>query len=123
MTENQLVSLWVTARWHIIISQLGPIFLLIVTVALLGAGLPAAPLTVRVAAAGILLASGTLGALVQIAAANEALAVIDDLMELENPSALSTRLIRSAPWVDVVRFATPTMFVFIYASIIWALFF
>ena len=123
MTEIDLVTLWVKARMHIIFSQLGPIFLLIVTVALLAAGLPSAPLTVRVAAAGILLASGTLGALAQIASANEGLAIIDDLLLLENPSALSTRIIASAPWVDVVRFATPTMFVFIYAAITWALFF
>jgi hypothetical protein len=123
MTEHELVSLWVRARWHIIISQLGPIFLLIVTVGFLAAGLPSAPLTVRVAAAGILLASGTLGALTQIASANEGLAVIDDLLVLENPSSLTTRIIASAPWVDVVRFATPTIFVFIYAAIIWALFF
>jgi len=123
MTENDLVSLWVKARWHIIVSQLGPIFLLIVTVALLAAGLPSAPLTVRVAAAGILLASGTLGALTQIASANEGLAIIDDLLVLEKPSALSTRIIASGPWVDVVRFATPAIFVVIYLAILWALFF
>jgi len=57
MTEHDLITLWNKARWHIIISQLAPTFLLTSLVALLTFGLGEAEFTVRLGAAGILLAS------------------------------------------------------------------
>jgi len=122
MTEHELITLWVTARWHIIISQLAPTFLLISLVALLLIGLDGADLTVRVAAAGILLASGILGSLVQIAAATEGLAIITDLRAAGSTSALSRRVVASAPWVNIVRFLTPAVFVVVFVVLLAALF-
>ncbi|KFF59801.1 hypothetical protein JF66_08690 [Cryobacterium sp. MLB-32] len=122
MTEHDLIALWSKARWHIIISQLAPTFLLTSLVALLVLGLGAAEFSVRVAAAGILLASGVLGALVQIAAANEGLAIIADLRATAPTSALSHRIVASGPWVNVVRFLTPGVFVVVYVALLAALF-
>ncbi len=122
MTEYQLIRLWSKTRQHLIISQLGPIFLLIVTIGLLGAGLRHAPLTVRLAAAGILLASGILGSLVQYSAANEAMAIADDLRTLGASSTLTTRIIRERPWANVVKFVTPTIFVLVFIAVLLALF-
>jgi hypothetical protein len=65
MTEIDLLGLWQKARLHLVISQMAPTFLLIATVALFPLGLGQAPIVVRLAALGILLASGILGALVQ----------------------------------------------------------
>ena len=122
MTEHELISLWTRARWQIIVSQFAPTFLLTALVAFLSLGLAEAELSVRIAAAGILLASGILGALTQIASANEGLAIVADLCALPASSALGRGVIASAPWINVVRFLTPAVFVVVYIAILAALF-
>ena len=122
MTEHELISLWTRARWHIIVSQLAPTFLLTALVALLSFGLAETELSVRIAAAGILLASGILGALAQIASANEGLFIVEDLRALPASSALGRGVISSAPWINVVRFLTPALFVVVYIALLAALF-
>lgn len=109
-----------STRWHqlrttLVVSQIAPTVLLITTVALLQFGLDDASLALRVATAGILLASGILGALVQfqVALEGEALARSGE----SDPS-----LIRSARWLWVVKFVTPTIFVIIYGALMIALF-
>lgn len=106
-----------TASWHrlrnaLVISQLGPTFLLISTIALLQFGLAQTGLSVRIAAAGILLASGILGALVQFQVASEA-------QQLSRESGLHAS---SARWMSVVKYVTPTIFVGIYLALLVALF-
>ena len=122
MTEHELISLWTRARWHIIVSQLAPTFLLTALVAFLSLGLAEAALSVRIAAAGILLASGILGALAQIASANEGLSIVADLRALPASSALGRGIIASAPWINIVRFVTPAVFVVVYLALLAALF-
>jgi hypothetical protein len=122
MTEHELIALWTKARWHIIVSQLAPTGLLAALVAFLATGLSDAPLSVRIAATGVLLASGILGAVVQIAAANEGLAVIKDLRGHESSSAVSALIVASAPFVNIVRFVTPAVFVVVYVALLVALF-
>lgn len=122
MTESELINLWVKTRWHIIVSQVAPTFLLTALVGFLALGLATADPSVRVAAAGVLLASGILGALVQINAANEALAVIADLRAVGGMSAVTRRILSAAPWVNVVRFVTPAVFVVVYVALLIALF-
>lgn len=122
MTENELIALWTRARWHIIVSQLAPTLLLAATVWLLLEGLGEAPLAVRLAATGILLASGVLGATAQFSAGQEALAVIDDLRALPAASAVGRRIIASARGVDIVRFVGPAVFVLTFAALLAALY-
>lgn len=122
MTEHELISLWTRARWHIIVSQLAPTFLLTALVAFLSLGLAESALSVRIAAAGILLASGMLGALAQIASANEGLSIVADLRALPAGSALGRGVVASAPWINVVRFVTPAVFVVVYIALLAALF-
>ncbi|MDJ0322852.1 hypothetical protein QMG61_03610 [Cryobacterium sp. PH31-AA6] len=122
MTESELVNLWIKTRWHVIVSQVAPTLLLTALVGFLALGLATADLSVRVAAAGVLLASGILGALVQINAANEALAVIADLRDAGGTSAVTRRILSAAPWVNVVRFVTPAVFVVVYVALLVALF-
>lgn len=114
MSELELINLWGKARLHIIVSQMAPTFLLIVTVGLLVLGLSESEQLVRYAALGILLASGTLGALVQYSAATDALAVSRDLATRESSSLITARIIRSGPLLNVVRFVTPTIFIVIF---------
>ena len=123
MQESELIGYWVKARAHIIASQAAPTFLLTALVGFLALGLPTADLSVRIAAAGILLASGIFGALAQIAAANEGLAVIADLRALDSPTSLTRCIIVMAPWVNVVRYVTPTIFVIVYVALLASLFF
>jgi hypothetical protein len=109
MTPEQ-TSTWLAHRRMIVVSQMAPTALLITTVALLQFGLAESPLAIRVAAAGILLASGILGAVVQFQSASEAHAL----------------LVQAAPttssWMWVVQYVTPTIFVVIYLALMVALF-
>ncbi len=122
MTETELIAQWNTARWHIIVSQLAPTFLLAVTVWMLVDGLAETELPVRLAAAGILLASGVLGAITQFAAASEGRAIIESLRSLPSSSTLSRRIVAMGRGVEIVRFVTPTIFVLTFVALLWALF-
>ena len=122
MTESELIAQWNTARWHIIVSQLAPTFLLAVPVMMLVDGLAEAGLPVRLAAAGILLASGVLGAITQFAAASEGRAIIESLRSLPSSSTLSRRIVAMGRGVEIVRFVTPTIFVLTFVALLWALF-
>jgi len=121
MTERELIDLWNKARLHIVISQLGPTFLLITTVGLMTFGLGETSDAVRWAALGILLASGILGALVQFSSASDAIAIAQDLSEMGAGSSVARRIISFAPWMNVVRFVTPTIFILIFAALAVAL--
>jgi hypothetical protein len=121
MTEFELLRLWQKARLHLVISQMAPTFLLIATVALFPLGLGQAPIVVRLAALGILLASGILGALVQFSSSVEAQAVAADLAALKTRSAMSERAITLAPWLNVVKFVTPAVFGVIFLCLMAAL--
>lgn len=122
LTEKALIELWTKARLHLIVSQFAPTLLLIITIGLLDAGLTTAPASVRLGAAGILLASGILGALAQISVAAEAGAIIDDLDAIVAPSAVSMRIIASRRWIVVPKFVTPAIFVLVYIATLVALF-
>lgn len=122
MTEHDLIAAWRASRWHIIVSQLGPTFLLTLTIWFLLLGLDEAEPPVKVAATGILLASGILGAVAQVSAADEGLAVIEELRALPAATPLGRRIAASANWMQVVKWVTPTIFVLIYLALLWAIF-
>ena len=103
---------WLELRRTIVVSRLAPTGLLISTVALLQFGLAEAALAVRIATAGILLASGILGALVQFQSAREA-----ETLGREDSSLRS-----HASWMWVVKYVTPAIFVVIYLALMVALF-
>jgi len=121
MTERELLDLWNKARLQLILAQLAPTFLLIVTVGLLGVGLASAPLAVRLGALLILLASGILGALAEYSTATDAKAIAADLAALPKSSALTASVLRQAPWLAVIRFVTPAIFVVIFVLLAAAL--
>ena len=109
---SQTHTHWLELRKTIVVSQMAPTALLITTVALLQFGLADTDLAVRIAAAGILLASGILGALVQFQTATEA----------EKLAAEDTTFTSSARWLWVIKYVTPTIFVVIFAALMVALF-
>ena len=55
MTERELLELWNKNRQQIVVSQMAPTFLLIVTVGLITLGLAGGPLFLSLATLGILL--------------------------------------------------------------------
>jgi hypothetical protein len=122
MSELDLIAAWRASRWHIIMAQLGPTFLLTFTVWFLLIGLDEAAAPVKVAATGILLASGILGAVAQVSAADEGLAVIEELRALPAATPLGRRIAASANWMQIVKWVTPTIFVLIYLALLWAIF-
>lgn len=122
MTEHELIAAWATARNHIIVSQLAPTFLLAVSVLLFVTGVAEQPIAVRLAMAGILLASGILGAVVQFGAATEGLAVIASLAALPAATRVGQAVVGLRWTMVVVRIVTPVIFVAIFVAELWALF-
>jgi hypothetical protein len=120
MKEQELIRLWQKSRQQIIFAQLAPTFLLITTVSLIEQVRAAGDLAVA-ATIGILLASGILGALAEYSAADEAQSIARDLNALKPKSSLSRTVIKSAPWLHVVKFVTPAIFVAIFVALLAAL--
>lgn len=121
MTEAELIQEFQKNRLHIILAQLAP-------TALLGFAALATPTIAGYSSylvigfALILLASGILGALAEYSAASQAQAVIDDLKALPGTSALRSRIISFRPWLEVVKFVTPAIFIGIFIAILLELF-
>ena len=117
MTEAELIQEFQKNRLHIILAQLAP-------TALLGFAAIATPTIAGYsnylvgAFVMILLASGILGALAEYSAASQAQAVIDDLQALPGKSFLRSRVIAFRPWLEVVKFVTPAIFVVIFIAIV-----
>ena len=122
MSNTELIQQWNKLRDQVIIAQLAPSALLITSVALLQFGLADARAWVKLAFAGILLASGILGALAEYAAATEAMAVASDLKKAKADSRQAKQIIEFSKWMNVVRFVTPAIFVAIFGAILLALF-
>lgn len=121
MNEQELIQSWQRNRLHVILAQLAPTGLL----AFAAIATPAIAQSggwVVLAFALILLASGILGALAEYSAASEAQAVIDDLKALPGDSAQRRRIIGYRPWLEVVKFVTPAIFVAIFVAILAALY-
>lgn len=121
MTEKDLLELWLRTRTQLVLSQLAPTFLLITTVGLVGT-IRELGLYVSLAAAGILLASGILGALVQFSASMEAQAIASDLNKMPSKSLVASRVISLGPWLNVSKFLTPAIFTGIFGFLLIALF-
>ena len=120
MNEAELIRLWQKSRQQIIIAQLAPTFLLITTAGLVEQVRDAGQVTVW-AVIGILLASGILGALAEYTAAHEAQAVAKDLSSLKTKSTLAETIVKTAPWMHVVKYLTPAIFVGIFIALFVAL--
>jgi hypothetical protein len=120
VNEKDLIELWNRARTHLVIAQFAPTFLLITTVGLVPE-IVNAGVAVAGATWGILLASGILGALVEFSAAEEAQAIARDIRALSSNSAVSQRIVAIAPWLNVAKYVTPTIFVGIFVALSVAL--
>ena len=122
MTERDFIELWSKARWHIIVSQLAPTGLLGFTVWLGILDLGSTSLALRISAAGILLASGILGALAQYSAASEGMAIARDLAAVPPASITGRQIVALAPLLNVVRFVTPVIFIAVFVALMVELF-
>ena len=121
MSEAELIREFQKNRLHIILAQLAPTGLLAFA-ALTTPQIAASDMFVVHAFALILLASGILGALAEYSAASQAQAVIDDLKSLPGKSALRDRVISFRPWLEVVKFVTPAIFIAIFVFILFGLY-
>lgn len=122
MSERDFIELWSKARWHIIVSQLAPTGLLGFTVWLGILDLGGTSLALRISAAGILLASGILGALAQYSAATEGMAIARDLIAVPPASITGRQIVELAPLLNVVRFVTPAIFIAVFVALMVELF-
>ncbi|NBU23206.1 MAG: hypothetical protein EBS38_04770 [Actinobacteria bacterium] len=121
MTEQELIQEFQKNRLHVILAQLAPTGLLAFA-AIATPAIAESNEMVKHAFALILLASGILGALAEYSAASQAQAAIDDLKSLPGSSALRTRVISFRPWLEVVKFVTPAIFVAIFGFILAGLY-
>ena len=121
MTEAELIQEFQRNRLHVILAQLAPTGLLAFAAIATPTIAQSSDFVVH-AFALILLASGILGALAEYSAAAQAQAVIDDLKTLPGSSALRSRVISFRPWLEVVKYVTPAIFVAIFAAILVALY-
>ncbi len=121
MTEAELIHEFQRNRLHIILAQLAPTGLLAFA-AIATPTIAQSQMFVIHAFALILLASGILGALAEYSAASQAQAVIDDLKSLPGESKLRNRVISFRPWLEVVKYVTPAIFVLIFLAILAALY-
>jgi hypothetical protein len=121
MNEQDLIRTWHTNRLHVVLAQLAPTALLAFA-AIATPAIAAADQFVKHAFALILLASGILGALAEYSAAREAQATIDDLKDLPGASKTRDAVIRFRPWLEVVKFVTPAIFVGIFVFILLGLY-
>lgn len=121
MTEAELIREFQKNRLHIILAQLAPTALLAFA-ALTTPAIAVSDIYVVHAFALILLASGILGALAEYSAASQAQAVIDDLKNLPGSSSLRSRIIGFRPWLEVVKFVTPAIFIAIFVFILLGLY-
>ena len=120
MNEVELIKLWNQNRMQLVVAQLAPTGLLITTSVLVPAIREAGTYTV-LGVLGILLASGILGALAEFQAAHEAQAVAADLAKLGSSSTIAARIVKSAKWLHVAKYLTPTIFVTIFIALTMAL--
>jgi hypothetical protein len=120
MTEFELNQLWNKSRNQLIFAQLAPTFLLITTAGLVPAIREAGNYTIW-ATLGILLASGILGALVEFSAAHEAQGIAREIAKLPTRTAISESILKTAPWLHVAKYVTPTIFVGIFVALVAAL--
>ena len=120
MSEKDLIELWNRSRHQLIVAQFAPTFLLITTAGLISQ-IRAAGNSSIYAVLGILLASGLLGALVEFSAAHEAQAIARDIRSLGSNSSISRTILRTAPWLHVAKYLTPTIFVLIFVALTFAL--
>jgi hypothetical protein len=121
MTEAELIHEFQKNRLHIILAQLAPTGLLAFA-AIATPAIAQSEIYLIHGFALILLASGILGALAEYSAASQAQAVIDDLKTLPGTSKLRSRVISFRPWLMVVKYLTPAIFVIIYLAILAALY-
>ncbi len=121
MTEAELIHEFQINRLHIILAQLAPTGLLAFA-AIATPAISESNQFVVHAFALILLASGILGALAEYSAAAQAQSVIDDLKTLPGSSALRSRVICFRPWLEIVKFVTPAIFIAIYLAILAGLY-
>lgn len=121
MNEQELIRNWQSNRLHIILAQLAPTGLLAFA-AIVTPTIATFDQWTKLAFALILLASGILGALAEYSAAAEAQATIDDLRALPGESAQRSRIVGFRPWLEVVKFVTPAIFIAIFIAILLALF-
>ena len=121
MTEQELIQEFQKNRLHIILAQLAPTGLLAFA-AIATPQISQSGDYLKLGFALILLASGILGALAEYSAAAQAQAAIDDLKSLPGSSALRSRVIGFRPWLEVVKYVTPAIFIAIFAAILSALF-
>jgi hypothetical protein len=122
MTEQELIQDFNKNRLHVILAQLAPTALLAFA-AFATPEIATYSNYLKAAFALILLASGILGALAEYSAASQAQAAIDDLRVLPGKSALRSRIISFRPWLDVIMFVTPTIFIAIFATILLGLYY
>jgi len=119
--EKALLTLWNDKRSQIISAQMAPSFVLIAILIVAGFGnFSNAPDGVKFLAIGVAVATGILAVLSQYAAIREAKAMVQDINQLENPSALAKKIGQSDVFLSLTAVGIIGLSAVMFALVLWA---
>jgi len=121
MDEKSFIDQWNTMRGQIIQAQVGPGLVLIAITVLSSLHVfHEAPSAAKYLALGVAAATGILATISQYAAIREGEALILDLKQVANPSALSKKIAESRGLLSLSAIAVVGLDLAIFALVVWA---
>ena len=121
MEENSLIKLWNQLRLQIIQAQVAPALVLIAIVALAAIGsFETANDGAKYLAIGVAAVTGILAIISQYAAVREAEALLIDMKNAEEPTALSKKIAESRGLLSLSAIAIVGLGIGIFALVVWA---
>lgn len=121
MDQDDLLELWNAKRQQIISAQMAPSLVLIAVFVTAAFGQFAdAPDAVRYLAIGVAAATGILAVISQYAAIREAEALLKDLNNIQNKSALAQKISESRTFLSLTAIAVVALSLAIFALVVFA---
>lgn len=121
MDEKTLLGLWNDKRTQIITAQMAPSLVLISVLVVASLGYFAdAPNAAKYLAIGVAAATGILAVISQYAAIREAKALLADINQIDQPSALAKKVGESDSFLSLTAVAIIVLSLAIFALVVWA---
>ena len=121
MDEKDLIQQWNKMRAQIIQAQVGPALVLIAVTVLSSLQIfHEAPDAAKYLALGVAAATGILATISQYAAIREGEALVIDLKEIKNASALAQKISGSREFLSLSAIAVVGLDIGIFALVVWA---
>jgi hypothetical protein len=121
MDEKTLLALWNDKRSQIISAQMAPSLVLIAVLVVASLGFfTDAPDAAKFLAIGVAAATGILAVISQYAAIREAKALLADINQVDQPSALAKKVAESDAFLSLTAVAIIVLSLGIFGLVVWA---